>query len=249
MTGYQGFDRPQGPGWWQANDGKWYPPESAPGARPAPVAPSWTPSGGGVATAPAPTTTHAPASTPPAPPQPTQAPRPSQAALPQQVAAAPGVARRPTFPMIGAIAVLVIGALLAITGLVAGGPDESARAERRDRLDQADARLAALQGELSVAESGAAGVFAQGNTFLADADAIMSAARNGCDCTQGISAGWDSFLAASAEFYANPNEATQAAMNDIIENRLNPEGDRLLDLQDELRTLMADRAMVPEATP
>lgn len=26
---------PQGPGWWQANDGKWYPPEAQPGARPA----------------------------------------------------------------------------------------------------------------------------------------------------------------------------------------------------------------------
>ncbi len=25
-------DSPQGPGWWQASDGKWYPPEQAPGA-------------------------------------------------------------------------------------------------------------------------------------------------------------------------------------------------------------------------
>jgi hypothetical protein len=29
-------DTPQGPGWWQASDGKWYPPEQAPGATPAP---------------------------------------------------------------------------------------------------------------------------------------------------------------------------------------------------------------------
>jgi hypothetical protein len=27
---------PQGPGWWQASDGNWYPPELAPGASPAP---------------------------------------------------------------------------------------------------------------------------------------------------------------------------------------------------------------------
>ena len=27
---------PQGPGWWQASDGNWYPPELAPGAAPAP---------------------------------------------------------------------------------------------------------------------------------------------------------------------------------------------------------------------
>lgn len=29
-------DSSQGPGWWQASDGKWYPPEQAPGAQPAP---------------------------------------------------------------------------------------------------------------------------------------------------------------------------------------------------------------------
>ena len=29
--------QPQGPGWWQASDGKWYPPEQAPGYQ----APSW----------------------------------------------------------------------------------------------------------------------------------------------------------------------------------------------------------------
>ena len=28
-------DSSQGPGWWQASDGKWYPPEQAPGAQPA----------------------------------------------------------------------------------------------------------------------------------------------------------------------------------------------------------------------
>ncbi len=33
-------DAPQGPGWWQASDMKWYPPEAAPGAQPtAPQAP------------------------------------------------------------------------------------------------------------------------------------------------------------------------------------------------------------------
>lgn len=29
-----GADSSQGPGWWQASDGKWYPPESKPGAQP-----------------------------------------------------------------------------------------------------------------------------------------------------------------------------------------------------------------------
>lgn len=35
-------DTSQGPGWWQASDGKWYPPELAPGAQPPPPAqPQW----------------------------------------------------------------------------------------------------------------------------------------------------------------------------------------------------------------
>jgi uncharacterized RDD family membrane protein YckC len=41
-------DTPQGPGWWQASDGRWYPPEQAPGATPS-AAPS-----GGAARGPAP---------------------------------------------------------------------------------------------------------------------------------------------------------------------------------------------------
>lgn len=33
-------DMSQGPGWWQASDGKWYPPEQAPGAQPPAGAPA-----------------------------------------------------------------------------------------------------------------------------------------------------------------------------------------------------------------
>ena len=33
-------DTSQGPGWWQASDGKWYPPEQAPGVSPQPAQPS-----------------------------------------------------------------------------------------------------------------------------------------------------------------------------------------------------------------
>jgi len=38
-------DVSQGPGWWQASDGKWYPPEQAPGAAPTIPPPSGPPSG------------------------------------------------------------------------------------------------------------------------------------------------------------------------------------------------------------
>lgn len=39
-------DSPEGPGWWQASDGKWYPPEQAPGGTPAPTGGGAAPSGG-----------------------------------------------------------------------------------------------------------------------------------------------------------------------------------------------------------
>lgn len=39
-------DVSQGPGWWQASDGKWYPPESAPGYQPGVVGGGGTGSGG-----------------------------------------------------------------------------------------------------------------------------------------------------------------------------------------------------------
>lgn len=53
-------DVPQGDGWWQASDGKWYPPEQHPGARPPVVpdvrpTPSGTPPPGTWAGAPGPT--------------------------------------------------------------------------------------------------------------------------------------------------------------------------------------------------
>ncbi|WP_421119959.1 hypothetical protein ACE2AJ_00945 [Aquihabitans daechungensis] len=40
-------DTSQGPGWWQASDGKWYPPEQAPGAGPAGPPPGGPPPGYG----------------------------------------------------------------------------------------------------------------------------------------------------------------------------------------------------------
>ena len=39
-------DTSQGPGWWQASDGKWYPPEQAPGYQP-PAAGAAVPASGG----------------------------------------------------------------------------------------------------------------------------------------------------------------------------------------------------------
>lgn len=42
-------DAPAGPGWWQANDGKWYPPTQQPGPLPPPPTPAMPPPGYGTA--------------------------------------------------------------------------------------------------------------------------------------------------------------------------------------------------------
>ncbi|HWJ98465.1 MAG TPA: DUF4190 domain-containing protein [Acidimicrobiales bacterium] len=42
-------DAPQGPGWWQASDGKWYPPTAQPGTPRPPAAPGPSPYGPGPA--------------------------------------------------------------------------------------------------------------------------------------------------------------------------------------------------------
>ena len=46
-----GADSSQGPGWWQASDGKWYPPEQTPAAPPPVPAPPTTPAAPGPAPA------------------------------------------------------------------------------------------------------------------------------------------------------------------------------------------------------
>lgn len=64
-----GADTSQGPGWWQASDGKWYPPEQKPGGAPAST-PTPTPS-------PTPTPTPTPSAGPaPIPSSPLQAANP-----------------------------------------------------------------------------------------------------------------------------------------------------------------------------
>ena len=43
QTGARMSDAPQGPGWWQASDGRWYPPTARPGTPPPGPAPSGPP--------------------------------------------------------------------------------------------------------------------------------------------------------------------------------------------------------------
>ena len=50
-------DQSQGPGWWLASDGRWYPPETPPATGvtfPPPVGPAWTPESGSAAVTPGP---------------------------------------------------------------------------------------------------------------------------------------------------------------------------------------------------
>lgn len=90
-------DSSQGPGWWIASDGKWYPPESATPPPPAPPAPP---------AAPVPPT-------PSAPPSPTAAPIPPAPAYPSAPAAPGAGGSTPTEA--------VLSLVLGIIGILACG--------------------------------------------------------------------------------------------------------------------------------
>lgn len=137
----------QGPGWWQASDGRWYPPEQHPDAvaaaqqptaagppvgPPSGAAPGWTPLDGPTqGPAPVPPAQPAPGSPPPfgqAPPpgQPSQLgqpspfgqpPQPPQFAQPGPYGAAAQSPRRGARPWLIVVAVLVVLGLMAGAGI------------------------------------------------------------------------------------------------------------------------------------
>jgi hypothetical protein len=210
MTELRGFPESQGPGWWQASDGRWYSPETAPGY--APPAAEAQPDAAAVATA---------------------APEP----------AAPRT--RPPILMFAALGVFAAGLVLAIIGLVVGGPDEGARADLRADIDRNEAHLETAQAALSDAEDAAATVVQQAGAYMQDAQAILSKTEESCGCGEDVSTAVDELVTAIDQFAANPSQAGINQVNVIIDTAVNPEMDRLLALQDDIRVLMVDRAAVP----
>jgi hypothetical protein len=105
-------DFSQGEGWWQASDGKWYPPETAPPGFAAPTAPGSTPPTGPIAPV-APTAPFPVAPTGPAPmgPAPTPTPTPTKSGL----GTGPIVA-------IAVAAIVIIGAIVFFA--TSGGGDK-----------------------------------------------------------------------------------------------------------------------------
>lgn len=207
MTDPRGLERPQGPDWWLASDGRWYPPETRPGASPS--------GSGAVAIAPAPTTTEA---------------KP---------------ARRPSPLGLAAIAVLVIGLVLGIVGLVSGGPDETGREERREAIAAERTRFQATEARAEDAEADLDAVLAQAEAYRADGEAILATSADACSCGEETTDAFDAVLAGIDTLVADPSQANADAVDAVAENRLNPELDRLWALQDEIRAMMADRAPLP----
>ena len=117
-------DGPQGEGWWQASDGKWYPPSTAPATPPeAPTSPT-------------------PASTPPDPFAPGGGSPPPAGAVPGPAATGGGGGK---LALVGILA-LVVGLLVGggIGWAVAGSDDSDASTEWDAFCDQAD-ELEALE--------------------------------------------------------------------------------------------------------
>lgn len=125
-------DTSQGPGWWLASDGKWYPPEQAPQPQPPPVPP------------------------PQAAPPPSAAPPP----LPQQAAASSGGGKGCIYALIAVAAVVVlgtVGTVLAIAffgGKAVDKLEEAADEDPCPFLTNADARADLGDGVKAVEMSG-----------------------------------------------------------------------------------------------
>jgi uncharacterized protein YoxC len=194
---YQGFDESPGPGWWQASDGKWYSPETAP-ARP--------------------------------------------------MATGPEPRRGPSALMIAAVSLLVVGLALAVVGILVGGVDEEARADLQARIDRTDSELSAVQADLEETESTTGVMEEQAETLTADAAEIIDTADGACACAEDLSGAWDALIAAAARFSASSSQATLDALNQVVNEQVNPEEDRLFDIRDELRELMVDRAPLPDGS-
>ena len=112
-------DTSQGPGWWLASDGKWYPPETAPPLPPPPPPPpsaseataSRQNAAEGVPEAPPPTTGVAPTFVPGAAPPPPGGEGPTRT-----IAAKKPLVRRPMFWGVAAAVVVVIIVIAAVAG-------------------------------------------------------------------------------------------------------------------------------------
>jgi hypothetical protein len=114
-------DEPQGPGWWQASDGAWYPPELHPDAPPP------TP----------PTAPIAPIESPPTFAAPPPVPGPAWDAPPAPPAAAPPSKSRPTALIVAAIVAVV--AIVAVGAVVLGSKDDSKTATTKSSSDATEA--------------------------------------------------------------------------------------------------------------
>jgi len=259
MTDPRGLEQPKGPGWWLASDGRWYPPETR--TTPEPAAPPAAPSAAEAPEASSAGPVAPPAGGPPAPgwwqasdgawyppetrPGSAQAPAGATATLTAAPPKAAKAARRPSPLGLAAIAVLVVGLVLAIVGLVAGGPDEAGREERREAIAAERTRFQATEARAEDAETALDAVLAQADAYRIDVEAILTSSADACSCSEETTAAFDAVLAGIDTLVADPSQANADAVDAVAENRLNPELDRLWLLQDEIRAMMADRAPLP----
>jgi hypothetical protein len=259
MTDPRGLEQPQGPGWWLASDGRWYPPETR--TTPEPATPPAAPSAAAVPEAAAAEPVTPPAGGPPAPdwwqasdgnwyppetrPGATTAGATATLIAPVTPPKADKPRRRPSPLGLAAIAVFVVGLALGIVGWVAGGPDEKGREERRELISAERTRLQATEARAEDAEAGLDAVLAQTEAYRTDVEAILTTSADACSCSEETTAAFDAVLAGIDTLVADPSQANADAVDAVAENRLNPELDRLWLLQDDIRAMMADRAPLP----
>ena len=144
------------------------------------------------------------------------------------------------------IAVVAVGIVLAVVGLIAGGPDEDARADLRDEVDTLEIALADAEDELAAADSSLSTATEAVTVLLTDAEAILAVTDEACACSANVTTGTQGVLQAVQRFAASPSQATLDELNATIDS-LNTELERNRTLLGEIRIQMNDRASIPDS--
>lgn len=136
-----------------------------------------------------------------------------------------------------ALAVLFVGVVLAVMGLIAGGPDEGRRDTLRSEVAQAEREVRTARSELDSTVS-------LGQEYASGTQAIVREGDQFCGCGQRGRQFQKELESELRAVLANPSNATINAYQQAA-IRANNEKERFGESLDELRSLHATLAQAP----
>ena len=128
-----------------------------------------------------------------------------------------------------AVVVVVIGFVLAVAGLIVGGPDEERRASLREDVDSAQTAVAAANDEFE-------STLSESEAYVEAAKDLQAEGEEFCGCGQRARKRQEEFSQALVTFFESPSDSTQQAAQNIA-NRADETADELEESLAQLRIL------------